>query len=98
MIPCNNAKENDQYTLVLVNGMTNDKQERSVTDVANSSLYYLFDVTFHLYLKKGTYNYQLLDNERNLVSSGLLQYEEMEEETVIKVYYNRERIIKIYNR
>lgn len=98
MIPCNTAKVNDGYTLVLVNRMTNESQEHSVTDVADSSLYYVFEIEFYQYLERGTYDYQLLDDERNILSRGLLQYEEMEEESVDKIYYDRERIIKIYNR
>ena len=95
-IPCNTSKVYDQYTLLLVHGVTNTEYEFTLTDVTMSSLYYLFETT--LDILNGEYNYTLLDSENRKVSSGLLQFGKIEEVAVEKKYYNRERIIKLYNR
>lgn len=95
-IPCNTSKVFNEYTLILVHGVTNTKYTYTLTDVAVSSLYYLFEET--LDIEKGEYNYTLLDSDDKKVSLGLLQFGKIEEEKVTKKFYNRERIIKIYNR
>lgn len=94
-IPCNTSKVSNEYTLFL-HGINNIEYEYTVTDEMVSSLYYYFAIT--LDIEEGEYNYQLISNG-NVVTSGLLQYGlKNSEPTVTKKYYQRERIIKIYNR
>lgn len=95
-IPCNITKGTTQYTLVLKNGITNTEYEYDVTDSMVSSLYYLFPIT--LDIENGEYTYFLYAGDNELVATGLLQFGKIEEPTVEKKYYTRQRTIKIYNR
>lgn len=96
-IPCNTSKVFTQYTLTLRHRIAKVEYEYEVEDTMVSSLYYLFEQTFDI--EVGEYDYILTDENGKTVASGLLQYgTQSEEPDVEKIYYQRERIIKIYNR
>ena len=59
--------------LLLKNGITKRNFEYSVTDLNESSIYYVFNINIPDSYDDGEYEYTLKDNEDKIVATGLMR-------------------------
>ena len=59
--------------IILKNGITHRNFEYSVTDLNESSIYYVFDINIPEEMDDGEYNYTLKDDGDKTVATGLMR-------------------------
>ena len=74
--------------IILKNGITHRNFEYSVTDLNESSIYYVFNINFPESLDDGEYNYILKDDGDKIVATGLMRVGDYKTEN--KEYNNKD--------
>ena len=72
--------------LLLKNGITHKEFEYNVTDLNESSIYYVFNINIPDSIYDGEYEYTLKDNEGKIVATGLMRVGNYKQEN--KQYIN----------
>ena len=72
--------------LLLKNGITHKEIEYNVTDLNESSIYYVFNINIPESFDDGEYTYVLKDNEDKIVATGLIRVGDFKQEN--KEYNN----------
>lgn len=67
--------------LRLTNSVDKKKYEYEVTDIADSSMYWHFDITLTGDEAEGEYKYELLDKDNNVLATGIAQIGDYVNET-----------------
>ena len=71
---------------IIKNGITHKEIEYNVTDLNESSIYYVFNINIPDSIDDGEYTYVLKDNEDKIVATGLIRVGDFKQEN--KEYNN----------
>lgn len=75
--------------LLLINSITKNKFEYSVTDLNESSIFYTFNINIPEEMDDGEYNYTLKDDEDKIVATGLMRVGDYKQENT--QYNNKDK-------
>lgn len=85
-------------TLKMTNTVSKKEYEFNVTDMNDSKMYYHFkNLTLESGMDDGSYEYNLLDNDNNLVAQGVLQIGDYVPQKTVYNENGNNNPYKIYN-